>query len=150
MKKVVVVLGLVAALGAALAVPGAGYAAATRPDAVNLSPGLFATASTGVALIKTYGCQGRPLGSGSGFLVGSSVVMTARHVLTGACRAKVVVGGDSIWASHWVFWRRSPEAADLGVIKLSRASTGHVFRFRNDPPPFGTTCRQSVIRSGTA
>lgn len=124
---------LVAGLGV---FPTAGHASADGATGAALSPTKFAEVSTGVALIKTYGCGGRLRGTGSGFLVGSSVVMTAEHVLRGACRARVVFGNEMISAARWVFWTQG--AADIGVIKLAREATGHVFRFRSSPPPFGT------------
>ena len=85
--------------------------------ATALSPALFEEVSTGVALIKTYGCGGRAVGQGTGFLVGDSVVMTARHVLQGACKVRVRVNGETFAGKRWVYWsggRASEEAADLG------------------------------------
>ena len=106
-----------------------------------LSPALFEEVSTGVALIKTYGCGGRAVGQGTGFLVGDSVVMTARHVLQGACRVRVRVNGETFTGKKWVYWsggRASEEAADLGTVKLDRAAIGgHLFRVRSSGPPAG-------------
>ena len=133
--------GLLAEVSSPVAL-GAFAASLSSPSSTimrpNLTPVLFQTVSSGVALIKTFTCSGRALGQGSGFLVGESVVMTARHVLTGACRARILLGREAIPASHWVFWKSSEQTADLAVIKLTRASTGHIFRFRTSPPPFGT------------
>jgi Trypsin-like peptidase domain len=110
--------------------------------APNLSPGLFQEVSTGVALIRTFSCSGRPIALGSGFLVGESVVMTARHVLKGACRAKVRVDGQTFAATRWVSWYASgstPSVADLSTIKLNGpAIDGYLFRVRSSLPPPGT------------
>jgi len=107
-----------------------------------LSPGLFQRVSSGVALIKTYTCAGRPIGQGSGFLVGESVVMTARHVVNDACRVRVHVAGSTYEAKRWVSWRgshTSASAADVATIKLDGdVSSGYVFRIRSSLPPVGS------------
>lgn len=139
LRACVALTGLGALLAPGVAPAGPATLARTgAPQVSTLSPGLFATVSTGVALIKTYRCNGAPVASGSGFLVGETVVMTARHVLTGACTARVFVGGESIDATRWVFWRSSEKEADIGVIKLAQPSSGYIFRFRTAPPPAGT------------
>jgi hypothetical protein len=106
-----------------------------------LSPGQFANLSSGVALIKTYTCGGRLTGEGSGFLVGDSVVMTARHVVDGACRVSVHVDGATFTATHWTYWytaHTSVAAADVATIKLGSAATGaYIFRIRSSLPPLG-------------
>jgi S1-C subfamily serine protease len=84
-----------------LVVAGGSLPSASRA-ATDVSPGLFKKVSTGVALISTYGCAGRPIGQGTGFLVGDSVVMTARHVVQGACRVRVRVNGDTFAGKRWV------------------------------------------------
>lgn len=106
------------------------------------SPALFQEVSTGIALIKTFGCGGRPLGQGTGFLVGDSVVMTARHVVKGACKVSVRVNGESFHSPRWVYWHggtASTGAADLATLKLDHAAVGaHIFRIRSSKPPAGT------------
>ena len=95
---------------------------------------MFAEVSSGVALIHTYRCNGAPIGQGTGFLVGTSVVMTARHVVNGACRIRVRVDRANFVGTHWSAWSgggTSASAADLATIKLSRPATGgYVFRIR--------------------
>ena len=71
---------LVCAVALGSSVP-AQAAATAGPQSVQLSPGLFNKVSTGVAYVTTYSCGGRLTGKGSGFLIGRSVVMTARHVV---------------------------------------------------------------------
>jgi hypothetical protein len=124
---------LVAAVGA---LPSASRAS------TGVSPELFQKVSTGVALIKTFGCDGRGIAQGTGFLVGESVVMTARHVVRGACRVSVRVNGETFDAQRWTHWSgggASPVAADLETVKLPAAATGaYVFRIRSSSPPLGT------------
>jgi hypothetical protein len=110
--------------------------------APSLSPGLFEKVASGVALIRTYGCGGRPIALGSGFLVGDSVVMTARHVVSGACRVTVRVDGGTYRGTRWVSWyaaHTSVAAADVATIKLNRPAAGaYVFRVRSSLPPLGS------------
>ena len=138
MKKVGVTAAVIAALLCASASSqGAIRAGSTRPS---ISPGLFQTISSGIALIKTYTCSGRPIAQGSGFLVGDSVVMTARHVVHGACRARVHVDGKTVNVSRWSYWyggSTSEAAADLATLKLAVPSEGFVFRIRSSLPPLG-------------
>lgn len=122
---------------------GAGVTSPTNSAAAPaLSPKLFEEVSTGVALIRTYTCGGSPIALGSGFLVGDSVVMTARHVLTGACKVRVRVDGDTFLAKRWTYWyggQSSAAATDLATIKLDRAAAdAHIFRIRSTSPPAGT------------
>lgn len=116
-------------------------AAPPSSAATDVSPGTFSRVSSGVALIKSYGCGGKGLGQGTGFLVGSSVVMTARHVIQGACRLRIRVGGETFSAVRAVSWRgggASASAADIATIKLDHASTGFVFRVRSSRVALGT------------
>jgi hypothetical protein len=138
-------LALLAALPAGAASNTALTAGTTVPKASGsheLSPDLFRQVATGVALIKTFGCGGRPIAEGTGFLVGESVVMTARHVLQHACRVHVRVDGDSFTARTWTAWygdKASVSAADLSTIKLDHAAIGaFIFRVRSSLPPAGT------------
>ncbi len=131
-------LGLVALL---LALAALGMAPSPTSAASEVSPETFAEVSSGVALIRTYGCRGKPLGQGTGFLVGTSVVMTARHVVVGACRVRVRVSGADFVGKRTVFWYgggASTSAADLATIKLDRAvQDGYVFRVRSNRVPPG-------------
>lgn len=127
---------LVIALGLFALAPGRLSAA---PE---VSPGLFDEVSTGVALIHTFTCNGTPIGQGSGFLVGTSVVMTARHVMIGACRAKIAVDADTFTVTHWSSWHgggASASAADVATLKLDHpvSEDGYIFRVRSSLPPLG-------------
>jgi Trypsin-like peptidase domain len=112
------------------------------PAATDVSPGVFNEVSTGVALITTFGCGGRWIAKGTGFLVGDSVLMTARHVLIGACNARIHVNGKNFQARSWSAWRgggASVSAADISTIKLDHAAVdAHVFRIRTTLQPLGS------------
>jgi hypothetical protein len=131
------VLCLAIASMAVLVVPATSHG---KPSRGALSPELFHDVSTGIAYITTFSCSGRKLGTGSGFLVGESVVMTARHVLRGSCRARVKVDGERFRGVRWVYWGTggsSGNLEDLATLKLDRPAYGHVFRFRTSPPRAG-------------
>ena len=116
-------------------------AATAAPQSPQLSPRLFSTISTGVAYVTTYTCGGRLTGQGSGFLIGRSVVMTARHVVRGACRVRVKVNGEAHAVTAWSYWRGSGrgsgEAEDVATLKLDTASDGFLFALRPSSPPPG-------------
>ena len=72
------VAGLLIAVTGVLLAVGVKMAPAESFSA-SLSPARFSAISSGVVLIETSDCDGRAIGQGSGFLVGETVVMTARH-----------------------------------------------------------------------
>ena len=131
----VALAAIVLAIATSVLVPSSVNAA---PD---VSPDKFREISTGVALVKARKCNGTPLGQGTGFLVGSSVVMTARHVLKGACRLRVRVNGRNYFGTRSADWfgsGASPSAADLSTVKLDRATTdAFIFRVRSAPVRVG-------------
>jgi len=137
--KVAATLAAGLAVVSAAAVGSFGGDAGDARAAEQLTPGLFSKISSGVALIRTYGCQGKPIAEGSGFLVGETVVMTARHVVEGACKVRVSVSGERLWGQRWVFWvKRSGQGnPDVATIKLARPSHGYVFMFREAGAPAG-------------
>jgi hypothetical protein len=119
----------------------AGTVPSSGRAAPQVTPALFNEVASGVALIKTYRCNNQPVAQGTGFLVGDSVVMTARHVLLGACKARIYVDKDVFSAKRWVYWYgsgSSVSAADIATIKLDHsAASGFVFRVRSSLPPIG-------------
>lgn len=121
------------------------------PDAPRLSPGKFAEVSSGVVLIRGFTCAGVASVSGTGFLVGQSVVMTARHVVDppGAlkrrvCRVKVRVDGRwvAVLRTNWWYKRSDPSGrgTDLATLKLAQPASpdDYVFGIRDSSPPLGT------------
>ena len=67
--------------------------------------------------------------------------MTARHVIVGACRARIRVGGETFFAKRAVSWSgggASSSAADVATLKLDHASDGFVFRVRSSRVSLGT------------
>lgn len=131
------ILGVTVAFAPSLA---AAPSSSSRPT---INPGQYAELAKGVALIKTYTCQNRLIGSGTGFLVGRQVLMTARHVTKDACRLKATIGSRTYTLARPLYWHSAPgnEATiDLATAKLDRPVIGgHVFRFAVSTPRGGTT-----------
>ena len=113
--------------------------AAGGRTAAKLSPAKFTEVSSGVVLIQAQRCDGTPFGQGTGFLIGTTVVLTARHVLEKSCRSRVLSNGKWIDGGPWTDWYGpnygSVKQADLATLKLTQASTGYVFSFREVPMP---------------
>jgi hypothetical protein len=108
--------------------------AVDRPQAGLLDPSLFADLSTGIALVRAFTCGGSLIDQGTGFLVGTSVIMTARHVVRRACREKVMIGGHWVAVALTTSWytggRGDMNAADVATLKLKNSVEGHVFVIR--------------------
>ena len=122
-------LALVVAAASLLALPSSGGAA---PNRGALAPALFSELSSGVALVRTFNCHGKAIGEGSGFLVGSSVVMTADHVVRSSCqnRIKVLLGDRWYAVAKWDYWytkSQSRGSVDVSTLLLKTPSDGHVF-----------------------
>jgi hypothetical protein len=135
-------------IAAALAIVFVGVALTTSVPASAVSnksaitPPVFAEVSSGIVLIKTRNCRNRPLGVGTGFLVGTRVVMTAQHVLRGACSIRAIVGNRSYQGSKVFRWYSdvsSVSATDLATFRLDRRSPGYVFDFARRTPKPRTT-----------
>jgi S1-C subfamily serine protease len=114
--------------------------------------------ATGVVLIEILDCRGEPLivddglaehkVTGSGFLVGSRVVMTAEHMVphpgSEACgmRVRLAGGGSSdvveayAWSEHGEDDRRG---IDLATLTLAEDATGHIFDFASETERVGTS-----------
>jgi V8-like Glu-specific endopeptidase len=119
--------------------------ARVQPKPASLSPEMYATVSTGVGRIITRDCSGRTIGQGTGFLIGSRVMMTAWHVLDShrICSTKVTMGGRSYAAERTTSWYagrpKTRDAVDLATVKLNRPAVGHVFGFAHAQPSRGET-----------
>jgi hypothetical protein len=126
-------------------------AAAAAPQTARLSPQQFAEMATGVVLIRGFDCSGTGQIEGTGFLVGSGVVMTARHVVDPggaeaklACSVKVHLDGRWVAATRINWWFRGSDptgrGTDLATVKLARPAdpSDYIFDFRNSSAPAGT------------
>lgn len=134
------VAGILIALAAVLLAVGMKMASAESLSST-LSPARFSAISSGVVLIETSDCTGRAIGQGSGFLVGETVVMTARHVLESSCGIRVRVDGEWITGGPWTSWYGksigATKNADIATLKLESPAAGHLFTFRTRPLSIG-------------
>lgn len=150
---------LLLGIGLALAVAGSTSAVAPDPPATltlrpttlvgptqpSIRPELFSKIATGVGRIQVRSCGGRLLSTGTGFLIGQQVVMTARHVLEvkGGCSYRAILRGRSYGGERISYWytagSRDLEVADVATMKLSRPATGYVFAFARRTPRVKTT-----------
>jgi hypothetical protein len=109
--------------------------------APHLPPYRFAEIADGVVLIRTFSCRGSLIATGTGFLVGEAVVMTARHVIQGACRVQVRASGQWIRVTRSTWWRTNAQSngrvEDLATLRLAHPADGHIFEFRRNPPAAG-------------
>jgi len=114
---------VLAAIALALALPAAARA---------LDPAAFATISSGVVKIKATGCKGGGTSWGSGFLVGTSVVVTADHVVNDCRRAQVLVKNRSwIPVKSSITWHDKNKDLDVATLKLAApARNAWLFSFR--------------------
>ena len=123
---------------------------AATPSSSSLNPTLFSQLSTGVVLIRGFGCSGASWTvEGTGFLVGAGVVMTARHVVDPpegrklACRVKVLLDGKWIPVTRTAWWYRTTDPTgretDLATLKLARAASPGDLHLRLSQ--FVTACR---------
>ncbi len=110
-----------------------------------LDPKTFAEVSSGVGRIHVYSCNGRLMGQGTGFLIGTKLMMTAKHVVAGGCSAKVFMGRDVYQIKRQVFWRtsrhsRDTDIVDVATLVLSKPARSHfVFSFAKKLPGLKST-----------
>lgn len=146
------ILCLLAALSASSALGASSAPARAKVSAAAaLDPALFAKLATGVVLVRGFDCSGTGKIEGTGFLVGSGVVMTARHVVDPsgaeakfACSVKVRLDGHWVAAAHTSWWYRGSDptgrGTDLATVKLAQPAkaSDYIFGFRNSSAPAGT------------
>lgn len=159
MRRLGVLLGLAVAATAVVAV----VLVQTRSGDEGRPPSLDELKS-GVGRVDILECDGTPfrfrLGgarrsrpvSGSGFLVGSRVVMSAEHGLwvdlrpdRPACKMHVRFGdqtyavtGVYVWSERGERDRLERRKIDLMTLTLARPAVGHVFQFARVGAPVGT------------
>ncbi|MGH3030119.1 MAG: trypsin-like serine peptidase [Gaiellaceae bacterium] len=116
----------------------------------------FDELASGVVLIEILDCQGEPLivsdgieehrVTGSGFLVGSRVVMTAEHMIPvrsgGACGMRVRVGDHSYDVAEMTAWGEPGDddrrGIDVATLTLARDAPGHIFEFAAETERVGS------------
>ena len=110
-----------------------------------IDPGMYDELASGVGRVVVRACDGSLRSQGTGFLVGTKVVMTAHHVLDDrrACDVRVQIGGRTYVGERWTSWYkgspRSEDDVDVSTIKLTTHADGHVFEFaRVHPRPRDT------------
>jgi hypothetical protein len=127
-------VALTGVVGSANAGPNGGTAS-------QLDPGLFSELGSGIVFVRAFNCAGQWFSEGTGFLVGDRVVMTARHVIKGACRVKVATGNHWIEGKNWAYWHgrgKSDDAnVDIATIRLTSPAPGHVFSIRTSSASVG-------------
>lgn len=86
---------------------------------------------SGVGLITVQTCGS--VGTGTGFLVSPSLMMTAAHVVTDAASIGVQVAGSNVSAAVLGL----DEGLDVALIRLSAPVNGHPFDVATSPPSTG-------------
>lgn len=113
-----------------------------RPSVSALDPAEFAAIADGVGRVLVSNCGGGGRGQGTGFLIGSQLLMTARHVVAGCSSVRVVLGGKAYGVASIAYWHtagaRDEKAADVATLKLSRRSRGFIFSFAKRTPKLRT------------
>lgn len=105
---------------------------------------------SGVGRVEILNCDGTPfrLGghdvTGTGFLIGARVVLTAEHgmyvgVDEPACKLRVRFGAETypvtsvrVWGDRGQVDAYARRGVDLATLRLARAVDGHVFRFASE------------------
>ncbi len=138
------ILGLgLAAIACTVGLGTTGAAVHNRPA---LNPNRLPEIATGVARVSVRSCNGRQRSSGTGFLIGESVVMTAREVIESVrgCRTvHVLLSGKAYRGERIIYWptggKRDDAVADVATLKLSGNAPGFVFSFARRTPTLSTT-----------
>ncbi|WP_372698645.1 S1C family serine protease [Arthrobacter sp. JSM 101049] len=89
-----------------------------------------------MARLQTTSCDadGQWSGSGTGFLVADDLLVTAAHVVKDASTITAVVDGHLTGVEVL----GSNNVADVALLRMTRASKGHIFSFAAEDPPVGT------------
>ncbi|WP_284974834.1 S1C family serine protease [Arthrobacter sp. efr-133-TYG-104] len=92
----------------------------------------MAEVESGVGQLSVTTCDGSL--SGTGFLVGPDLVVTAAHVVRGASAISISFGATSVNATVL----GEDDAEDLALARTDQAVPGHRFTFRTADPAIGT------------
>jgi S1-C subfamily serine protease len=95
-------------------------------------PEVVAQVQSGVGQLSVTGCDFNA--TGTGFMVAPDLMVTAAHVVADASAISIRFGGASVEGAVLGF----NELADLALIRLDAAVTGHEFQFQATDPPIGT------------
>ncbi len=130
---------------ATISVAALGAASAFVSAAGAIEPGAYEELASGVGRVVVRDCRSRLLAQGTGFLVGSKVVMTAHHVLAvrGACIVRVQIAGRTFVGNRWTSWHgpgmKTTDRVDVETIRLTQPAPGHLFEFARHTPKQGQT-----------
>lgn len=91
----------------------------------------IAATETGVAQIVVEACDG--IFSGTAFLVAPDQLVTAAHVVDGASRIDVLLGGQTVTATVIGF----NDASDIALVRTDTPLSGFVFHLASDVPRKG-------------
>lgn len=106
------------------------------PRASALDPGSFAEVSDGVVKVRAHCAHG--VTWGSGFLVGSSVVMTAHHVVAGCHGVAVLTKGKWVRVVATTSWNDGHQHLDISTLKLAHPiNNAWIFSLRPAQIPIG-------------
>ncbi len=125
---------------------GLGTTGAAAHNSLAFSPNRLPKIATGVARVSVRSCNGPQRSSGTAFLIGERVVMTAREVIESVrgCRAvHVFLSGKAYRGERIIYWstggKRDDAVADVATLKLSSNAPGFVFSFARRTPTLSTT-----------
>lgn len=114
----------------ALVALGMLVAAAGATSASAVDPRTFAEVSTGIVRVRAE-CRGGT-SSGTGFLVGARVVMTARHVVRGCHDIRVHTTSGWIPVKNATPWYEHDDSdIDIATLRLEWDADGHIFQLRS-------------------
>lgn len=104
-----------------------------------LDPQSYESISSGVVKIRATNCKGGGTSFGSGFLVGTSVVVTAHHVVKDCRQAQVLVNNrEWIPVAASTHWFDAKDNLDVSTLKLSSPTHDTwLFAIRPGQAPIG-------------
>ena len=149
---IVRLIGLLVVLLCLVLAPGAARSADYRGVPLKTA----AEVASGVGVVQKFDCRGRAIRfgsvpvSGSGFLIGSRLVMTAEHVVAGTSVGTRRVCSHRIWLDGLWYpitrvkaWRQvgKPDrrGIDIATFEIDRPAPGHIFGIADRTPRVGDT-----------